>query len=109
MGTIDIIALCFIGIILIIGAALAIKKFWLCPPEQKKELIINWLTGAVVNAQNLIIEKTDEANKEKFNQVLNQFKANAPWLYKLFIKFSKDLQLESLIEQALTNIKNTKF
>ena len=109
MGIYEIIALCFIGVILIIGAIIGIKKFIMCSPEQRKELIINWLTGAVVTAQNLIVEKSDKANKAKFEQVLNEFKTNAPWLYKLFIKYTKDLTLEELIEKALEQVKNTKF
>ena len=109
MDAITIISICIIAIVLIIGLILAIKKFFALPVAQKKELIINWLTGAVVTAQNLITEKTDEANKEKFAQVMTQFQTNAPLLYKLFIKFTGDLKLEDLIEEALENIKNTEF
>ena len=109
MTVVDIIALSIIGIVLILGAICAVKKFFALPVEKRKELIINWLTGAVVTAQNLITDKTDEANKAKFDQVMNQFKKNAPLTYKIFIKFTKGLNLEDLIEEALENIKNTEF
>lgn len=109
MTPVEIISICIIALVLIVGAILAIKKFFALPVAQRKELIINWLTGAVVTAQNLITEKTDEANKAKFEQVLKQFQTNAPLLYKLFIKFTGDLKLEDLIEEALENIKNTEF
>lgn len=109
MTLVEIISICIIALVLIVGAILAIKKFFALPVAQRKELVINWLTGAVVTAQNLITEKTDEANKAKFEQVLKQFQTNAPLLYKLFIKFTGDLKLEDLIEEALENIKNTEF
>lgn len=105
----EIISIGVIAIVLVIGAALAIKKFFALPVAQRKDLIIHWLTGAVVVAQNSIKEHTDEANKAKFNQVLEEFQNKAPLLYKLFIKFTSDLNLDELIEEALQNIKNTKF
>lgn len=109
MNITTIISICIIAIVLIIGAIIAIKKFFSLSEEDKKELIINWLTGAVVAAQKLIKDKSDEANHAKFEQVVSQFKTRAPWLYKLFIKFTKNLNLDDLIEQALESIKNTEF
>lgn len=109
MNIITIVSIAILAVILIVGAIIAVKKFFALSKEQKEELIINWLTGAVVTAQKLIIEKTSEANKEKFNQVVNQFKKNAPWVYKLFIKFTGELNLEDLIEKALQQIKDTEF
>lgn len=109
MTTLEIISIVFIGLIILIGGIIGVKKFIMCSPSQRKELILKWLTGAVVAAQNAITEHSDEANKAKFDQVMNEFKTNAPMLYKLFITFTKDLNLEDLIEQALENIKNTEF
>ena len=106
---IDIILLIILGVVALGAATFFIIRFFKMDDEKKKELIIKWLTGAVVTAQNLITEKSDTANKEKFEQVLREFKKNAPLTYKLFAKFSKNINIEELIEAALTTLKNTKF
>lgn len=105
----DTILLIILGVIALGLCAWGVIVFFKMDDNKKKELIIKWLTGAVVTAQNLITEKTDEANKEKFEQVLNEFKKNAPITYKIFAKFSKNINIEELIEVALTTLKNTKF
>ena len=106
---IDIILLIILGVVAIGIATFFIIRFFKMDDAKKKELIIKWLTGAVVTAQNLITEKSDTANKEKFEQVLREFKKNAPITYKIFAKFSKTINIEELIEEALTALKNTKF
>lgn len=106
---IDIILLIILGVVALGVATSFFIRFFKMDDAKKKELIIKWLTGAVVTAQNLITEKSDTANKEKFEQVLREFKKNAPLTYKLFAKFSKNINIEELIEAALTTLKNTKF
>ena len=106
---IDIILLIILGAVALGVATFFIIRFFKLDDAKKKELIIKWLTGAVVTAQNLITEKSDTANKEKFEQVLREFEKNAPLTYKLFAKFSKSINIEELIEEALTALKNTEF
>ena len=104
-----IISICVLALVLIAGIVIAIKKFFALSKEERKDRIINWLTGAVVTAQRLIDKDIIGANEEKFNQVVNEFKTKAPLLYKIFIKFTNGLELGDLIEEALKNVKDAKF
>lgn len=96
-----IIAIAVIAICALIGFIIKWKKM---PKEEKKMVLKNWLIGAVVGAQNYL-----ENNEEKLQSVKDEFAQKAPFFYKLFVKFTKDFDLEELIEEALTEVKNTKF
>ena len=109
MSVFDIIGISIIGILFIVALIFVVKKFLLLSTEEKKERILHWLTGAVTVAQNNILGKDDESNKQKFEQVVQSFKTKAPFLYKIFIMFNKDINLEELIEKALATLKTTKF
>lgn len=73
-------------------------------PEARKETIKKWLISAVVAAEAAI--KESGAGKEKMEMVLEYFKTNAPFTYKIMMRFTKDVDLSTLIEQALATVKD---
>lgn len=96
-----IIAIAVIAVIALIGLVVKWRKM---SKEEKKQVLKNWLIGAVVGAQNYL-----ENNEEKLQMVKDEFATKAPFWYKLLIRFTKEFDLEELIEEALTEVKNTKF
>ena len=96
-----IVAIAIIAVVALVGFIMKWRKL---PKEEKRIMLKNWLIGAVVGAQNYL-----ENNEEKLQMVKDEFAKKAPFFYKLFVKFTKDFDLEELIEEALTEVKNTKF
>lgn len=73
-------------------------------PEKRKEVIKEWLVSAVVVAENAI--KESGAGQEKMEMVLKYFQTKAPFTYKIMMGLTKDIDLQELIEQALTMVKD---
>ena len=71
--------------------------------EERKETVTQWLISAVVAAEAAI--KESGAGAEKMQMVLDHFKQNAPALYKIMLKLTKDVDLEELVEKALALVK----
>lgn len=72
-------------------------------PEQRKETVKQWLVSAVVAAEAAI--KESGAGKEKSEMVMNYFKEKAPFIYKIIMRFTKDADLQDLINKALEMVK----
>lgn len=73
-------------------------------PEKRKELLLNFLKGAVVAAEEYIGSGHGD---EKLQYVEDYFNKNAPWFLKiLLIIFGKD-SLKELIEEALSAVKGS--
>ena len=72
--------------------------------EDRKELLLNFLKGAVVAAEEYIGSGHGD---EKLEYVEEYFNKNAPWFLKILLTiFGKD-SLKGLIEEALTAVKNS--
>ena len=101
------IIIAIIAAIVVVVGAFYIMKIIKMSPEERKQLLIDWVMGAIVAAQNNFTE--DGHNAEKFAQVEQYFKSKAPMLYKIILKITKGTNLKDVIETALTTIKETKF
>lgn len=74
-------------------------------PEEREEMLIDFLLGLVTVAENTFVEQGMGA--EKLQQVEQQFKQKAPWLYKILLSLTKTNDLKGLIEKALQRAKDT--
>lgn len=99
---------------LIIGIAIAailtiviyfIVKFAKLTPDQRKELVIQFLIGLVTVVEPMF----DESGKgaEKIKWVEEQFNKTAPWFLKIVLQFTKTANLNELIDKALEKAKAT--
>lgn len=81
-------------------------KFFRKTPQERKEIVINFLIGLVTMAEE---EFKDEHGKgaEKLKMVEEAFNRVAPWALKLMLKFSGAKDLRELIEMALAQAKKT--
>ena len=82
-----------------------IVKICKMTPEEREDMLIDFLLGLVTVAENTFIEQGMGA--EKLQQVEQQFKQKAPWLYKILLSLTKTDDLKSLIEKALQRAKDT--
>ena len=73
-------------------------------PEERKEMLKQWLIGAVVVAEAAI--KESGAGKEKMQLVKEYFQNNAPLTYKILMRITNDAELEDLINKALEMVKD---
>ena len=97
---IGLVALVAIAAIVIIIIKVAKMK-----PEERKELVVQFLIGLVTTAENYFIGS--KRGQEKLAAVESQFYKTAPWFIKLVFKFCGVSQLTDLIEIALTKAKDT--
>ena len=73
-------------------------------PEERKELLLNFLKGAVVAAEEYIGSGHGD---EKLQYVEDYFNKNAPWFLKILLTiFGKD-SLKELIKEALSAVKGS--
>ena len=99
-----------IGIVTAIVLAILVYfviKFFKMKPEDRKELIIQFLIGLVTAAEALYTESGK--GKEKIAWVEGQFNATAPWFLKLVLMFTKSANLNELIEKALEKAKTIEW
>lgn len=80
-----------------------IVKICKMKPEERKKLILNFLKGAVVAAEEYI---GSGHGQEKLEYVEKYFKENAPWFLKILLLISGEDSLSGLIEEALTAVKD---
>lgn len=73
-------------------------------PEERKELLLNFLKGAVVAAEEYIGSGHGE---EKLQYVEEYFKKKAPWFLKILFMISGQNDLKSLIEEALDAVEGS--
>lgn len=101
----DILGWIVFGILALGVLAYLIKNiisFTKLSEEDRKQLIIEFLRGLVVEAELLYTEHG--MGKEKLTYVENMFSAKAPMAYKIFLKLIGG-DLDALIEKALADIK----
>ena len=82
-------------------------KFIKMKPEERKELIIQFLIGLVSIAETEIIGS--QKGKEKIDWVEEQFNKTAPWFLKLVLSLTKTADLNDLIEKALEKAKAVEW
>ena len=73
-------------------------------PEERKELILNFLKGAVVAAEQYIGSGHGD---EKLAYVEEYFKKKAPWFIKILFFISGKDNLKELIEEALEAVEGS--
>lgn len=73
-------------------------------PEKRKELLLNFLKGAVVAAEEYIGSGHGD---EKLQYVEDYFNKNAPWFLKILFAISGQNNLKSLIEEALDAVEGS--
>lgn len=73
-------------------------------PEKRKELLLNFLKGAVVAAEEYIGSGHGD---EKLQYVEDYFNKNAPWFLKILFAISGQNDLKSLIEEALDAVEGS--
>ena len=73
-------------------------------PEERKELLLNFLKGAVVAAEEYIGSGHGD---EKLQYVEDYFNKNAPWFLKILFAISGQNNLKSLIEEALDAVEGS--
>lgn len=71
-------------------------------PEERKELLLNFLKGAVVSAEEYIGSGHGD---EKLQYVEEYFKKKAPWFLKILFMISGQDTLKGLIEEALDAVE----
>lgn len=106
----DVIVWIIIGLVAIVALAAIvwfIIKFFKMKPEERKELIINFLIGLVSTAE-LAIEGSN-TGKEKIAMVEEQFNKTAPWFLKIILTLTKTANLQDLIEKALAKAKSIEW
>lgn len=99
-----------IGVVAAIVLAILVYfviKFFKMQPEDRKELIIQFLIGLVTTAEALYTESGK--GKEKVAWVEGQFNATAPWFLKLVLMFTKTANLNELVEKALEKAKAVQW
>ena len=99
------IMLIAIGIILLSAGIFAIVKICKMSEEERRNLIIQWLIGAVTIAENAI--KEQGAGVQKLEMVISEFNKKAPILCKILLYITKCESLTEMIEKALEMAKST--
>lgn len=103
----DIIMWIIIGVVCAVILAFVIYlivRICKMKPEKRKELLLNFLKGAVVSAEEYIGSGHGD---EKLQYVEDYFNKNAPWFLKILLTiFGKD-SLKELIEEALSAVKGS--
>ena len=101
----DFLSYLLIGILLLIIVSYIVYnvvKIFKASPEEREELVVTYLMGLVTKAEELL---GAGHGAEKLAQVEAWFRQNAPWLYKIMLRFSGKKDLKELIEEALKRIK----
>ena len=106
----DIMIWVIIGIIAIIALAFVVWfciKFFKMKPEERNELIIQFLIGLVSVAETQIVGSQKGAEKVKL--VEEQFNKTAPWFLKITLLLTKTASLQDLIEVAVKKAKTIEW
>lgn len=82
-------------------------KFFKMKPEDRKELIVQFLIGLVTIAEKTIVGS--KKGQEKIAWVEEQFKATAPWFLKVVLALTKTANLQGLAEIALNKAKDIEW
>ena len=104
----EIVVWIIIGLIALVAIAaivITIVKLAKMKPEERKELVVQFLVGLVTTAENYFIGS--KRGQEKLAMVEQQFYKTAPWFIKLVFKFSGVDKITDLIEIALKKAKQT--
>lgn len=106
----EIMVWVIVGIVAAIVLALAVCfliKFFKMKPEERKELVVQFLIGLVSLAEAEIVGAGK--GKEKIAWVEGQFNATAPWFLKTVLLLTKTANLQELIEVALVKAKSINW
>lgn len=99
------IMLALFAIIVIAGAVIKfVVPFKKLTKEERKQKLLDLLYSFVVIAENDI--KGNGMGAVKLKYVEDLFYQNAPFVYKLFLKFSDAEDLKELVEEALATVKD---
>lgn len=94
-----------VGVGLLAALVCWLVNFFRKTPEERKEILIQFLIGLVTVAEGAFTEGGKGA--EKLAMVEEAFNRVAPWALKLMLKLSKTENLQELIEVALSKAKET--
>lgn len=103
----DVVMWVIIGVVAAVILALLIffiVKICKMKPEERKQLILNFLKGAVVAAEEYIGSGHGD---EKLAYVEEYFKKKAPWFLKILFMISGQDDLKGLIEEALDAVEGS--
>ena len=93
--------------IVLVLVVLFVIKFFKMKPEERKELIIQFLIGLVTMAESAYVGQG--LGKEKIAWVEEQFNKTAPWFLKMVLLLTKTADLNDLIDKALKKAKETEW
>ena len=99
-----------VGIVTVIVAALLVHfviKFFKMKPEERKELIVQFLIGLVSIAETEIVGS--QKGVEKIAWVEEQFNKTAPWFLKIVLSLTKQANLNDLISIAVKKAKGIEW
>lgn len=99
-----------VGIVAVIVAALLVHfiiKFFKMKPEERNELIVQFLIGLVSIAETEIVGS--QKGVEKIAWVEEQFNKTAPWFLKIVLSLTKQANLNDLISIAVKKAKGIEW
>ena len=99
-----------IGVVAVIIAALLVYfviKFFKMKPEERNELIVQFLVGLVSIAETEIVGS--QKGLEKIAWVETQFNKTAPWFLKIVLLLTKQANLQDLITLAVNKAKGIEW
>ena len=82
-------------------------KFFKMEPEERKELIIQFLIGLVSLAEDTFVG--NGKGEEKAAWVEAQFNKTAPWFLKIVLALTRTANLKDLIEKAVIKAKGIEW
>lgn len=103
----DYVVWIIVGVVavgLLIALVCWLVNFFRKSPEDRKEIVVQFLVGLVTVAEQAFEEGGKGA--EKLAMVEEAFNKKAPWIMKLLLKFSGAKDLRELVEYALERAKS---
>ena len=92
-----------VAAIALVCVVLFVIKFFKMTPEDRKELLVQFLIGLVSIAETEIVGS--QKGKEKIQMVEEQFNKTAPWFLKIVLLLTKTADLHELITVAVKRAK----
>lgn len=98
------VVIALVGVGILAYVIYTIVKIAKMSPEDRKQMLVTYLKGAVALAEQQIGSGNGEI---KLAQVEDYFNKNAPWFLKILLTVTGKQNLKELIELALTEIKDS--
>lgn len=98
------VVIALVGVGILAYVIYTIVKIAKMSPEDRKQMLVTYLKGAVALAEQQIGSGNGEI---KLARVEDYFNKNAPWFLKILLTVTGKQNLKELIELALTEIKDS--